>query len=247
MTLALYGLVMLLAMTMAGIIGFAANVIALPFLSLFLPLDLVVPMLVFFAALQSGFQAWRVRRDIHWRELGHILLFVFIGMPIGFLLLHYLPELLMKGLLGLFVAATSIKGLVDNARGKMRTTFIERPWHKLLLICGGCLNGAFGCGGPLTVVYTHNRYRDKDTFRAMQFGCGTCTMGMATIGHAFTGGYTAETLPYMIVGLAAVAIAVNISTRLVRHMETGFFQQFVNAVLLLSALSLLWQVAQGLA
>lgn len=43
--LILYGVVMVIAMTMAGIIGFAANVIALPLLSMFLPLNLVVSML----------------------------------------------------------------------------------------------------------------------------------------------------------------------------------------------------------
>lgn len=83
-TLVLYGAVMLLAMTMAGLIGFAANVIALPLLSMFMPLELTVSMLVLFAALQSGVQAFRVRHEIHWRELAHILLFIIIGMPIGF-------------------------------------------------------------------------------------------------------------------------------------------------------------------
>lgn len=243
--LVLYGAVMLLAMTMAGLIGFAANVIALPLLSMFMPLELTVSMLVLFAALQSAVQAFRVRREIRWRELAHILLFIFIGMPIGFFSLKYLPELALKGVLGVFVAATAIKGLVENQRGKKKTTFHERPWHKLLLVCSGVISGAFGCGGPLTVIYTRNRYRDKQMFRVMQFGCGTFSMGATCLGHVFTGSYTLERLPYMIVGLAAVLIAVRLSTWLVQRMDTSVFQQLVNIVLLFSAASLLWQVAEA--
>lgn len=87
--LILYGVVMVIAMTMAGIIGFAANVIALPLLSMFLPLNLVVSMLVLIAALQSGVQAFRVRDRIHWKELAHIVLYLVIGMPFGLIMLNY--------------------------------------------------------------------------------------------------------------------------------------------------------------
>lgn len=245
-TLVLYGAVMLLAMTMAGLIGFAANVIALPLLSMFMPLELTVSMLVLFAALQSAVQAFRVRHEIHWRELAHILLFIIIGMPIGFFSLQYLPELALKGVLGIFVAFTAIKGLIENHRGKAKTTFHERPWHKLLLVCSGIISGAFGCGGPLTVIYTRNRYRDKQMFRVMQFGCGTFSMGLTCLAHVFAGSYTMARLPYMIVGLAAVLVALRLSTWLVQRMNTSFFQQLVNVVLLFSAASLLWQVVEGI-
>ena len=182
-----------------------------------MPLELTVSMLVLFAALQSGVQAFRVRHEIHWRELAHILLFIIIGMPIGFFSLQYLPELALKGVLGIFVAFTAIKGLIENHRGKAKTTFHERPWHKLLLVCSGIISGAFGCGGPLTVIYTRNRYRDKQMFRVMQFGCGTFSMGLTCLAHVFAGSYTMARLPYMIVGLAAVLVALRLSTWLVQR------------------------------
>lgn len=101
----------------------------------------------------------------------------------------------MKAILSVFIAATAVKGLVETSRGKKRDTFQERPWHKLLLVCSGFISGAFGCGGPLTVIYTRNRYRDKDMFRVMQFGCGTFSMGLSTLGHVASGSYTIASLP----------------------------------------------------
>ena len=155
--LLIYGAVMLVAMTLAGVIGFAANVLALPVLSLFLPLKTAVAVLMLIVAVQIVIQAVMYRKRIYWREVGHIVIWMIIGMPIGFVALNYLPELIMKAVLGMFVAVTAVKGIVDDARGKKQGTFQERPYHKLLLFFSGLLTGAFGCGGPLMVVYCRNR------------------------------------------------------------------------------------------
>lgn len=246
MEIVLYGVVMLVAMTLAGVIGFAANVLALPVLSMFLPLKTAVAVLMLIVAVQIVIQAFMYRRNIYWREVGHIVAWTLLGMPIGFVALNVLPELVMKAVLGLFVAATALKGIVDDARGKKAGTFQEKPYHKLLLFFSGLLTGAFGCGGPLMVVYCRNRYRDKDTFRMMQFGAGSIIMTLPCLAYAASGAYTAQGIPYIIVGFVAVAIALRASAAIARRMKTTIFQQLVNVVLLISAVTLMWQVVQGM-
>lgn len=246
MELVLYGFVMLIAMTLAGVIGFAANVLALPVLSMFLPLKTAVAVLMLIVAVQIVIQALAARHAIHWREVWHIVSWMLLGMPVGFLALNVLPELLMKGVLGLFVAVTAIKGIVDDARGKKNATFQERPWHKILLFLAGLLIGAFGCGGPLMVVYCRNRYRDKETFRLMQFGAGSIVMTLPCFAYAAAGAYTASGIPYIIVGFVAVAIALNLSAKIAARMRTDVFQKVVNVVLLVSAATLLWQAVKGM-
>ena len=246
MEIVLYGVVMLVAMTLAGVIGFAANVLALPVLSMFLPLKTAVAVLMLIVAVQIVIQAFMYRRNIYWREVGHIVVWTLLGMPIGFVALNVLPELVMKAVLGLFVAATALKGIVDDARGKKPGTFQEKPYHKLLLFFSGLLTGAFGCGGPLMVVYCRNRYRDKDTLRMMQFGAGSIIMTLPCLAYAASGAYTAQGIPYIIVGFVAVAIALKASAAIARRMKTTIFQQLVNVVLLISAVTLMWQVVQGM-
>ena len=246
MEIVLYGVIMLVAMTLAGIIGFAANVLALPVLSMFLPLKTAVAVLMLIVAVQIVIQAFMYRRNIYWREVGHIVAWTLLGMPIGFVALNVLPELVMKAVLGLFVAGTALKGIVDDARGKKAGTFQEKPYHKLLLFFSGLLTGAFGCGGPLMVVYCRNRYRDKDTFRMMQFGAGSIIMTLPCLAYAASGAYTAQGIPYIIVGFVAVAIALKASAAIARRMKTTIFQQLVNVVLLISAVTLMWQVVQGM-
>lgn len=246
MEIVLYGVIMLVAMTLAGVIGFAANVLALPVLSMFLPLKTAVAVLMLIVAVQIVIQAFMYRRNIHWREVGHIVVWTLLGMPIGFVALNVLPELVMKAVLGLFVAGTALKGIVDDACGKKPGTFQEKPYHKLLLFFSGLLTGAFGCGGPLMVVYCRNRYRDKDTFRMMQFGAGSIIMTLPCLAYAASGAYTAQGIPYIIVGFVAVAIALRASAAIARRMKTTIFQQLVNVVLLISAVTLMWQVVQGM-
>lgn len=246
MALVLYGVAMLVAMTLAGIIGFAANVLALPVLSMLLPLKTAVAVLMLIVAVQIVIQAFQMRKQIRWREVGHIVLFILLGMPIGFIALNFLPELLMKGILGAFVAGTAVKGLVDDARGKKIATFQERPYHKLLLFFSGLLTGAFGCGGPLMVVYCRNRFRDKDTFRVMQFACGSIVMTIPCFAYAAAGAYTVAGIPYIIVGFVAVAIALKLSAVIAKRLNTAVFQKLVNVVLLISAVTLLWQVVAAL-
>ncbi len=246
MEIVLYGVVMLVAMTLAGVIGFAANVLALPVLSMFLPLKTAVAVLMLIVAVQIVIQAFMYRRNIYWREVGHIVAWTLLGMPIGFVALNVLPELVMKAVLGLFVAATALKGIVDDARGKKPGTIQEKPYHKLLLFFSGLLTGAFGCGGPLMVVYCRNRYRDKDTFRMMQFGAGSIIMTLPCLAYAASGAYTAQGIPYIIAGFVAVAIALKASAAIARRMKTTIFQQLVNVVLLISAVTLMWQVVQGM-
>lgn len=241
MELILYGFVMLVAMTLAGVIGFAANVLALPVLSMFLPLKTAVAVLMLIVAVQVIIQAIQVRHQVNWREVVQLVVVVVIGMPIGFLALNFLPEQFMKGVLGLFVAATAIKGLLDDVRGKKSETFQERPWHKLLLFFSGLLTGAFGCGGPLMVVYCRNRYRDKDTFRVMQFASGSIIMTLPCLAYAWSGAYTMAGVPYIIIGFLAVAVALRVSAKIARHLNTSAFQKLVNVVLLISAVMLIWQ------
>lgn len=241
MELVLYGVVMLVAMTLAGVIGFAANVLALPVLSMFLPLKTAVAVLMLIVAVQIVIQAIQVRHDANWREVAHIVVFVIIGMPIGFLALNYLPEQLMKGFLGLFVAVTAVKGLVDDVRGRKPGTFQERPWHKILLFLSGLLTGAFGCGGPLMVVYCRNRYRDKESFRIMQFASGSIVMTLPCLAYAWSGAYTVAGIPYIVVGFIAVAIALKLSAKIAKRLNTAVFQKLVNVVLLISAIMLISQ------
>lgn len=80
----------------------------------------------------------------------------------------------------------------------------------------------------------------------MQFGAGSIVMTLPCLAYAASGAYTAQGVPYVVVGFVAVAVALKASAAIARRMNTAIFQQLVNVVLLISAATLLWQVVSGL-
>lgn len=244
MELVLFTIVMVIAMTLSGIIGFAGNIIALPMLSMFMDLKIAVAILLLITFVQATLQMIQLRKLVIWKDVCMISFYMLLLVPFGFIALHYLSEFIMKGFLGFFIFITAIKNM---RRSKQRVQpYTERPWHKLYLVIAGLLTGAFGCGGPLMVIYCRNRYLERDQFRAMQFSAGSIVMGVSCLGNLWTDVYTIEIVPYLCFGLLAVSAAIYVSTKLVRKMDTDFFQKVVNLALLVSALMLLTQAGKGL-
>lgn len=95
------------------------------------------------------------------------------------------------------------------------------------------------------VVYCRNRYRDKESFRVMQFASGSIVMTLPCLAYAWSGAYTVASIPYILVGFVAVAIALKISAKLASRMNTSVFQKLVNVVLLISAVMLIAQTING--
>lgn len=71
MEIVLYGVVMLVAMTLAGVIGFAANVLALPVLSMFLPLKTAVAI-----ALKASAAIARRMKTTIFQQLVNVVLLI---------------------------------------------------------------------------------------------------------------------------------------------------------------------------
>lgn len=244
MELFLFTVVMVIAMTLSGIIGFAGNIIALPLLSMFMDLKTAVAILLLITFIQTTLQMIQLRKLVIWKDVCMISFYMLLLVPVGFIALHYLSESIMKGLLGLFVFVTSLKNMLRASWSVQQYT--ERPWHKLYLIVSGLLTGAFGCGGPLMVIYCRNRYPERDQFRAMQFSTGAIVMGFSCLGNVWTGVYTAAIVPFILLGLLSVIAAIYFSTIFVRRMKADFFQRLVNIALLISALMLLLQACKEL-
>ena len=79
-------------------------------------------------------------------------------------------------------------------------------------------------------------------FRVMQFSCGTVSMSVSCLAHIVSGSYTKASIPYIVLGLLAVFVALKVSSYLVTKINTKVFNNIINLVLLASAISLLWQV-----
>lgn len=165
----LLGVIIFFAMGLEGITGFGGTVLALPFLSMLLPVKTavcIVPLMSVCWGLIVIAQSWRL---IAWRQLLTILIFAALGIPLGIWGLNILPEAALKCVLGAFVILAAIKGFYTSRHPASEPDAQSSPLRKavtcLILTLGGVFQGAFACGGPLFVIYVSREIRDKSAFR----------------------------------------------------------------------------------
>ncbi len=165
----LLGVIIFFSMGMEGITGFGGTVLALPFLSMLLPVKTAVNIVPLMSVCLGIIVIAQYYRKIQWRQLKTILIFAVIGIPVGIYGLNILPEAALKIILGLFVIFSSLKGFYTMRHPAPESGRLKSPLKRtvacLVLLLGGIFQGAFACGGPLFVIYVSREVKEKSAFR----------------------------------------------------------------------------------
>ena len=74
---------------------------------------------------------------------------------------------------------------------------------------------------------------------------GSIVMTLPCLAYAWSGAYTVAGIPYIVIGFIAVAIALKLSAKIAKRLNTAVFQKLVNVVLLISAIMLISQTIGG--
>lgn len=238
MVIAALGAVILIAHFLEGITGFGCTVIALPFCIALIGVKTAVPILTILGWLLALTIVIMDREKIVKNEYLKILGFVILGLPIGIFLFASLPEAPLKILLGIFMVAVAVGGLVTNV------TSIRLPFTldtklgaclmNFMLFLGGIIHGAFSSGGPFIVVYATKKLQSKGAFRATLSAIWLTLNSIIIAANLIHGSYSTEVLKTVLVMLPfllAGMIAGNIAHK---KIESGFFSKLVYSVLLIS-------------
>lgn len=161
----LFGVVVLATHFLEGITGFGCTALALPFCILIVGIKLAVPSLVLLAWLLALMIVLADYKNIVWKEYLRILSFVGLGLPIGIMIYSFLPENLLKKLLGGFMILVALRGLYLSLGGISKIK-LNKVVLSIILFLGGIVHGAFGTGGPFIVIYAANALPNKSNFRA---------------------------------------------------------------------------------
>ena len=169
MDLFIAAIVVFLTHLLEGIAGFGGSVMALPFLELTIGLKTAIQILCILGWAMALYVVCRFWESIQWKEFIYIAVWAGIGMPVGMILFDRLPAQYLCVLLGLFMIGTGIHGThkifypAEQAceNENIRSSRIMR----ILLFCGGIIQGAFGSGGPFIVIYAAKALPQKTLFR----------------------------------------------------------------------------------
>lgn len=206
------------ACSIEGMTGFGSAILALPFLLLYLDMGDAVVMVICHSFIVSGIVLVRNIRLVNGKILLKILILAGLGLPLGLVMYIWLPEYILKILLSLFMIIIGINGLIkinsnninpdNNNEVKQKNKWFDTIKNILLLFSGGIMQGSFGVGGPLIVIYASGAIQKKGEFRATMSTVWVVLNAILILKFLITGAFVKSvipavlpvTIPFVIVG-----------------------------------------------
>ena len=218
-----------------GIAGFGSGLIAIPFLTLMMPLTAVVPLVVLLDYLASASQGVNNWKQIQWRELLPLLPFALFGVLTALLLFQSVDiGVLTKGLGG-FILIYALYSLLTHDKHAVGSPLWAIPAGGF----GGLIGTLFGTGGPFYVLFLKHRGLTNVQFRTtfatifLLDGAGRLT------GYLYSGFYTDDLLLVLVVALPIMAAGLYVGGHLHTTLSQHTFQRFISILLLISGTSLI--------
>lgn len=133
--------------------GFGFPWVALPLLSLVMPVREAVVFHYPFVLALVIYHAWRFRGHITWRRHWAVLAGAAVGMPLGVWFLLKLPEAGLRKGLAIFIVLSVLALSLEQGRSLIGR-IASSPWGAALIgLVSGWLQGAYAIGGPPAVLY----------------------------------------------------------------------------------------------
>ena len=226
--------IILIAYLVRGICGFGSGLIAIPVLTLLLPLKVAVPLVVILDYLASAGQGMSLRQSIQWSEIRRLIIPALIGVGAGLMIFHNVDAELLARLLGGFVFLYAIYALWGPAMPK-----VSSWWAIPAAISGGTIGTLFGTGGPFYVTYLKARQLDANAFRAT-FACMFLLDGAARLtGYLGTSVIDLELLTLLALSIPVMIVGMYLGGKIHTTMSAQTFTRGISILLLASGLSLM--------
>jgi len=223
------------AYTFRGVTGFGSGLIAVPLLTLSMPLTFVVPCINILDVSASLVHSWRHRQHTQWRELLPLLPFAAAGVLIALYLLKSVHPAILVNALGVFIILFALYSLV----GPEFRQRCSRKWSGVAGVLGGLIGTMFGTGGPLYSIYFQLRGLPKSIFRSTIATLFLIDGGMRTTGYIASGFYTRDMVVWIAVAFPVMFLGLFIGGRIHTGITQRQFQRAIGFLLVVSGVALL--------
>jgi uncharacterized membrane protein YfcA len=214
--------------------GFGEALIAVPLLSLRLPVAVAAPLAVAVSVVIAAIIVAQDWRKIEVKSAAGLVAAAIFGIPLGLLLITRVNDQVVKLILGAVIAGFSIYSLTFRLR-----LHLEKDHPLWLLTAGffsGILGGAYGMNAPPLVIYGSLRRWSPQHFRATLQGYFLPASLVGLIGYAVVGLWLPEVTRYLLLSLPGVVVAILIG-RAINHRLRGdqFFRYVYIGLVMIGA------------
>jgi uncharacterized membrane protein YfcA len=224
--------------------GFGEALIAVPLLSLRLPVAVAAPLAVAVSVVIAGIIVAQDWRKIEMRSAAGLVLSAMFGIPLGLLLITRVDDHIVKLILGTVIAAFSIYSL--TARTRLHLEKDHPVWLLVSGFCSGILGGAYGMNAPPLVIYGSLRRWSPQHFRATLQGYFLPASLVGLIGYVVVGLWLPAVTIYLLYSLPGVFAAILIG-RAINHRLRGdhFFRYVYLGLLVIGGVLVVQAISSG--
>lgn len=222
--------ILALAFFIRGIAGFGSGLIAIPILTLMLPIAIVVPLMVMLDYVASLSHGLKNRNDIQWKELLPLIPFSLAGVVVALFFLSKSDALLLTRAMGVFIILFALYTL----SGFTPKTGVAKGWGGLAGFSGGMIGTLFGTGGPLYVTYLKARGLEKIVFRTTLAVAFLLDGAGRIVGFASAGFFNREFIAMMALALPVMGIFMYLGGHVHTRITQLQFQRGISILLIVS-------------
>jgi uncharacterized membrane protein YfcA len=222
-------IVVLLAGSIQGLVGFGSGLVMVPVLVLYFEPKVLVPMALLHGLVMNGALAMGARRSVEPKRVAPILITGIFGIPFGALLLIFLLPEYIKLLIGVVIVAFGLmllSGRTFRVRNETRTSLLVGS-------ISGLLNGSISMSGPPVILFFSNQKVRKGNFRANLVFYFFILNIVTLLVFYFMGIMTLEVMIIAGILLPAALIGIGAGSLVSKHVNEKLFRRI--ALLLVTA------------
>jgi len=209
-------------------IGFGDALIAMGLLTSWIELQTATPLVALIGTVISSVILASQWQQLNLKTTLPLIISTLVGIPLGLVLLKSAPEQIAQAVLGVFLIAYGVYGLLGL---KLPVVATER-FASLFGFVAGILGGAYNTNGPVIVIYGTLRQWQPEQFRLMLQGYFFFTNFLILAGHAMSGLWTTKVWNLFFVSLPVVGMTVWLGGIANQHIKRELFAKLIFGVLL---------------
>jgi uncharacterized membrane protein YfcA len=226
----------LAAAFITGLAGFAFGLIAAAIWLYALTPEQTTSLIVAYGLLVQGYAVWKLRHTLNATRLVPLVVGSAVGVPIGILLLRWVPPGWLRMAIGALLILFSLYNLARPKLPEVKGG--GRAADAGVGFLNGVVGGSTGLAGVLIVIWANMRGWTRDEQRAAFQPTGVATFLITLIALGGSGIITADTLKLFALGLPALAVGTWSGWKMYGKLDETSFRKGVLVLLLISGVAL---------
>lgn len=200
-----------------GVTGFGASLTIMTILPYFMALPQAVAISCVIPLAQMAALVWLYRRALNWRRVLVPSAFYLVGCWLSIRHTLSFDPTALKFAFGIFLIVIGVYFLRFSDRAKVKDTI---PVMVACSFISGVINGVFGIGGPLMVLYYMAACDSMEEYVANLQCCFLVTDIYCLVLRTQEGIFTADLIGPSLVGIVVILIGQALATRIVKKINS---------------------------